>query len=156
MKATLASIKSILLHQNTIKTRIISHTLHSNSSSESVRSCIVSDSSSASKGPLASPRLKFRLLDDNPNNTMVTINTKTACIVNKKCIKATPLNPSSSRSHSTSASPLASITDIFRHPFRPKASVYKDKPVCKTQVPFKTNPKDNKNSAKKAAGFTDK
>jgi hypothetical protein len=117
---------------------------------------IVSDSTSASNGPLASPHLKFRLLDSNPNDTMLTTKTKIACPVNNKFIKETPLNPSSSRSHCTSAFPLAVNIDIFRHPFRPNTSVYNDNPVCKTQVPLKTNPEDNKNSAKKAEGLTDK
>ena len=34
--------------------------------------------------------------------------------------------------------------------------MYKDKPVCKIQVPFRTNPQDNKNSTRKANGCINK
>ena len=42
---------------------------------------------------------------------------------------------------------------------KPNASMYKDKPVCKIRVPFRTNPQDYKNSTKQkkeANGCIDK
>lgn len=76
--------------------------------------------------------------------------------MNSSVIKETPLKPSSSRSHFHSAFSWFGQTDIFLHPFNPNASVYKDNPSCKIQVPFKTNPEDKKNSAQNEQGLIDK